>query len=114
MLPLTVAQHYRKWLFHLAVEVVVLNAVQGDVQTHACPIIVCSNRQPVTRSWPVYEDLELVPRRNDKNIAAFAFHDFTVLHCTVIYVKIELVLSGQFLPVLQLFYNVKNIYISVC
>ena len=81
MLPLTIAQHHRKCLFHFAVEVVVLNVVQGDVQTHACPIIVSSNRQPVTWSWPVYKDLELVPRRDERNIAAFVFHDFTVLHC---------------------------------
>ena len=65
-------------LFHLAVEVVLLNAVQADVQTHTCPIIVCSNRQPVTRSRPAYKDLELVPRRHDKNIVAFVFHNCTV------------------------------------
>ena len=78
MLPLTIAQHHRKCLFHFAVEVVVLNVVQGDVQTHACPIIVSSNRQPVTWSWPVYKDLELVPEGMKKH-CCFRISWF---HCT--------------------------------
>ena len=96
MFSLTIAQHHRMCLFHLAVEVVLLNAVQADLQTHTCPIIVCSNRQLVIRSRPAYKDLELAPRQDDKYIAAFVFHNCTVFHCARgLYERNILVLSGH-------------------
>ena len=60
-------------LFHLAVEVVLLNAVQADLQTHSCPIIVCSNRQLVTRSRPACKDLELAPKGMTKTLLLLYF-----------------------------------------
>ena len=59
-------------VFHLGVEAVPVPAVQVAVQTHPYPTTECSSRQPVTRSWPVYKDLELLPRKEQKETPAAA------------------------------------------
>ena len=63
MPTLTIAQHHRMFLLHLAIEVVPLRlpAAQVEPQTYPYSTVECSNKQPVTRSWPVYKDLEWLP-----------------------------------------------------
>lgn len=72
MSSLTIVQHHRMCVFHLGVEAVPLSAAQVGVQTHLYITTECSNRLPVTRLWPVYKDLELLPRKEEENpVAAF-------------------------------------------
>ena len=63
MPALTIAQHHRMFLLHLAIEVVPLKLLAAQVEPQSQPYstVECSNRQPATRSWPVYKDLEWLP-----------------------------------------------------
>ena len=61
MPSLTIAQHHRMCLFHLAIELVPLPAAQVRPQTLPYPTAECCNIQPLTGLWLRYKDLEPLP-----------------------------------------------------
>ena len=61
MSSLTIAQHHRMCLFHLAIEEVSLPSAQVQPQTLPYPTAECCNIQPLTGLWPGYKDLESLP-----------------------------------------------------